>query len=70
MQKELGRELDLNEVAQSLARNFATVFATPMQWLDTIDALFGNTVGVPAKTPDDLRRLRPELYRDDDLFSA
>ena len=70
MQKELERELDLNEVAQSLSRNFATVFASQMQWVETIDALLGNTVGVPLKPPDGLRRLRAELSGEDDFFRA
>ena len=60
MQRELHREVDLNEVAQSVSRNFSTVFASQMQWVETIDALLGNTVGVPMKAPDDLRRLRSE----------
>jgi lipoyl(octanoyl) transferase len=64
MQKELGRELDLNEVAQSVSRNFGSVFASQMLWVETIDALLGNSVGVPMKTPNELRRLRGE----DDLF--
>jgi lipoyl(octanoyl) transferase len=66
MEKELGRELDLNEVAQSVSRNFGSVFATQMLWVETLDALLGNSVGVPMKTPDKLRRLRGE----DDLFLA
>jgi lipoyl(octanoyl) transferase len=64
MEKKLRRTLDLNEVAQSLSRNFGSVFASEMLWVETIDALLGNIVGVPMKTPDELRRLRGE----DDLF--
>ena len=66
MQKELGRELDLNEVAQTVARNFGSVFASQILWVDTLDALLGNSVGVPVKAPDQLRRLRGE----DPLFLA
>ncbi len=66
MAKELGRELDLNEVAQSVSRNFGSVFASQMLWVETIDALLGNSVGVPMKAPDELRRVRGE----DDLFLA
>ncbi len=66
MQKELGRELDLNEVAQSVSRNFGSVFAREILWVETLDALLGNSVGVPVKAPDELRRLRGE----DDLFLA
>ncbi|MFZ0797506.1 MAG: lipoyl(octanoyl) transferase LipB [Terriglobales bacterium] len=66
MQKELGRELDLGEVAQSVSRNFGGVFGSQTLWVETIDALLGNTVGLPMKTPDELRRLRGE----DELFLA
>ena len=64
MQKELGRELDLNEVAQSVSRNFGRVFGGQMLWVETLDALLGNTVGIPMRAPDELRRLRSV----DDLF--
>jgi len=64
MAKELGRELDLDEVAQSLWRNFGTVFGSQMRWLETVDALLGNSVGVPMKAPDELRRMHAE----DELF--
>ena len=64
LEKELGRELDLDEVAQSLSRNFGTVFGSQMCWLETVDALLGNSVGVPMKAPDELRRMLGE----DELF--
>jgi lipoyl(octanoyl) transferase len=70
MDKELGRGLDLNEVAQSVSRNFGSVFASQMLWVETIDALLGNIVGVPMKAPEELRRLRGELRGEDDLFLA
>jgi len=60
MQKELGLELDLNDVAQSVSRNFGSVFGSQMLWAETIDALLGNTVGVPMKAPEELRQLRGE----------
>jgi lipoyl(octanoyl) transferase len=66
MEKELGRPLHLDEVAHSLSRNFGIVFGSQMLWLDTLDALLGNAVGVPMKAPDDLRR----MHGDDDLFLA
>jgi lipoyl(octanoyl) transferase len=66
MQKELGREFDLNEVAQTVARNFGSVFASQILWVDTLNALLGNSLGVPVKAPDELRRLRGE----DPLFLA
>jgi len=66
MAKELGRKLDLNEAAQSVSRNFASVFGSQILWVETLDALLGNSVGVPMKAPDDLRR----VHGDDDLFLA
>src|SRR6201993_1194995 len=47
MQRQLGRELDLNTVAQSISRNFGVVFQSQILWFDTLDALLGHTVGVP-----------------------
>ncbi len=69
MQKELGREFDLDAVAQSVSRNFGSVFGSQMLWVDTIDALLGNSVGVPMKAPDESRRLSGECP-EDDLFLA
>jgi len=66
MQKELGREVDLNEVAQAVSRNFGGVFGNQMLCVDTIDALLGNSVGVPMKAPEELRRVRG----DDELFAG
>jgi hypothetical protein len=60
MQQELGRELDLNAVAESISRNFGVVFQTQILWVDTLDALLGRAVGVPVKPPTDLRQLHKE----------
>jgi lipoyl(octanoyl) transferase len=60
MQKELGREVDLNDVAHALSRNFGTVFGCQMLWVETVDALLGNTVGVPMKTPAEIRQIHRE----------
>jgi len=60
MQRELARELDMNEVAQSVSRNFGSVFGSQMLWVETIDALLGRGVGVPMKAPEDVRQLRGE----------
>jgi hypothetical protein len=68
MQKELGREVDVEAVAQSLSRNFGTVFERQMLWVDSLDALLGRTVGVPMKPPEELRRLHDTNAND--LFLA
>jgi len=47
MQRELGKPLDLNAVAESISRNFGVVFQSQMLWVETLDALLGHTVGVP-----------------------
>ncbi len=58
MQKELGKELDLNGVAESISRNVGVVFQSQILWVDTLDALMGRTVGVPMKPPTELRKIR------------
>jgi lipoyl(octanoyl) transferase len=59
-QKELGRELDLNAVAESISRNFGVVFQSQILWVDTLDALLGRTVDVPMKPPPELRQVHKE----------
>ncbi len=60
MQQELGKPLDLSAVAESISRNFGTVFSSQMLWVDTLDALLGHTVGVPLQRPSALRQLHHE----------
>jgi lipoyl(octanoyl) transferase len=60
MAKELGREISLQEVAHSVSRNFGVVFQSQMLWLDTLDSLLGQSVGVPMKPPSELRKLQSE----------
>jgi lipoyl(octanoyl) transferase len=57
IERELGREADLAAVAESVSRNFGSVFESQMLWVETLDALLGQTVGVPMKAPEELRRL-------------
>jgi hypothetical protein len=64
MQKELGRNLDLRDVANAVSRNFGTVFGSQMLWVETVDALLGNSLGVPMKVPATLR----QLHGEDDLL--
>ena len=66
MQQELGRELDFNTVAESISRNFGTVFSSQMLWVETLDALLGHKVGVPVQPPAELR----ELHKEDDTTWA
>ncbi|MGA8617321.1 MAG: lipoyl(octanoyl) transferase LipB [Candidatus Sulfotelmatobacter sp.] len=60
MQKKLSKELDLNEVAKSISRDFGTVFFSQILWVETLDALLGRSVGVPLQRPVELRRIHNE----------
>ena len=66
MKQELRRDLEMTSVAESISRHFGVVFASQMLWVETLDALLGNTVGVPVKPPEDLRR----LHQQEDVFLA
>ena len=58
--KELGAPVSLDRVAESITRNFGRIFSRQILWVETLDALLGNTVGVPARPPSNLRKLRGE----------
>jgi lipoyl(octanoyl) transferase len=64
MRKELGREIEMDSVAQAISRNFGRGFQSQMLWVETLDSLLGNSVGVSLKIPAELRRVRGE----DELF--
>jgi lipoate-protein ligase B len=66
MRQQLGRELDLNAVAESISRNVGVVFQSQILWVDTLDALLGRTVGVPMQVPENLR----QIHKDDDITCA
>ena len=66
MSRELNRELSLQDVAHSISRNFGILFESQMLWLESLDALLGQSVGVPAKPPEQLR----QLHKEEDTFWA
>ncbi len=66
MKQELGKSLDLNAVAESISRNFGTVFSSQILWVDTLDALLGNAVGIPLRRPVEFR----QLHKDGDITWA
>jgi lipoyl(octanoyl) transferase len=66
LERELGRPVPLQEVAHSISRNFGGVFESQILWLESLDALLGQSVGVPMKPPTELRQLRKE----EDSFRA
>ena len=64
--QETGAQINLEEVARSVAGHFAQVFASDVQWVETLDALLGRKVGVPMQPPAELRKLRSE----EEIFRA
>jgi len=66
MQKELGRAVSLQDVAHSAARNFGSAFSSQVLWLESLDALLDEKVGVPARPPEELRR----IHNEDDIHWA
>ena len=66
LQEELGCELDLNAVAESISRNFGNVFQAQILWVDTLAALLGRPVGVHTKLPTGLR----QFHKTDDTTWA
>ncbi len=62
MAKELGERVALQELGHAVSRNFGVVFQSQMLWLEALDDLLGQTVGVPLQTPRELR----QFYKEDD----
>jgi len=60
IEKELGKQVALQDVAHSISRNFGVVFNSQILWLETLDALLRTTEGVPVKLPNELRKLHKE----------
>lgn len=60
MEKELGRQIELQEVAHSLSRNFGVVFESQMLWLEKLELLLPPAIGIPMKAPAELRKLHEE----------
>jgi len=57
--------LTLDEVSESIARNFGRAFGSEILWVETLDALLGHALGVPMKLPEDLR----ELHEDETFWA-
>ncbi len=66
MARELNRKLSLQDVAHSISRNFGILFESQMLWLESLDTLLGQPVGVPLKQPEQLR----QLHKEEDTFRA
>jgi lipoyl(octanoyl) transferase len=64
IEKELAKQIPLQDVAHSISRNFGAVFESQILWLETLDALLGQSVGVPMRPPAELRK----LHKQEDIF--
>jgi len=60
--KELRHTVPLQDVARVLARHFGHVFNSQILCLESIEALLGNSFGVPVRPPENLRK----IHREDD----
>lgn len=60
IEREVGNPVPLENVAHSAARNFGSLFRSQILWLESLDALLGEKVGVPARPPEELRKLHRE----------
>jgi lipoyl(octanoyl) transferase len=60
IEREIRNPVSLENVAHSVARNFGTVFHSQVLWLETLEALLGEKVGVPVRPPEELRKLHRE----------
>jgi lipoyl(octanoyl) transferase len=66
MAKILGKSMDMEKVTNSVVRNFGDVFQSQILWIDTLDALLGETIGVPLRVPPELR----EIHKEEETFWA
>src|SRR5438128_7095469 len=66
IEKELGKQVSLQDVARSISRNFSMVFDRQILWLENLDTLLGETIGVPMRPPAELRK----IHGDDDTTWA
>jgi lipoyl(octanoyl) transferase len=64
MKTELGHEISLKEVAHSVSRNVGIVFDSQMLWLEDLESLLKAPIGVPMRTPVELR----QMHKEEDTF--
>jgi lipoyl(octanoyl) transferase len=57
MAQQLGRALPMQDVAHALSRNFGLAFQSQILWLESLDSLLGENLGVPMRPPEDLRKI-------------
>ena len=66
MARELGRQVPLEEVAESVSRNFGSVFESKLLWKDSLEELIAGPEDVPLQVPENLRKMRGE----EEIFRA
>jgi lipoyl(octanoyl) transferase len=57
MAQQLGHALPMHDVAHAVARNFGLAFQSQILWLESLDSLLGENLGVPMRPPEDLRKI-------------
>jgi lipoyl(octanoyl) transferase len=60
IERQTGKAVPLLDVAHSVTRQLGSVFHSQVLWVETLDALLGEQVGVPVRPPEELRKLRKE----------
>jgi len=60
MRQELGREISMAEVAESVSRNFGFVFDSQMLWVQSLEDLIPPPTDFPLQVPKSLRKLHGE----------
>jgi lipoyl(octanoyl) transferase len=60
LNKELGHDIDMSAVAESVVHNFENIFGKKTVTIASLDALLENSVGVPMKAPESLRAIHGE----------
>ena len=60
MERELGRQVPLAEVEHCVPRSLETVFKTETLQVENLHKLIDQTIGVPMKPPEELRKVHGE----------
>ena len=60
IERELGRRVELSTVEELVARSFEAVFESETRWVESLETLIENTVGVPMRAPEPLRKMHGE----------
>jgi lipoyl(octanoyl) transferase len=60
LEHALGEAPAWQDVVESTVRNFGRVFNSQVLWVETLDDLVRNKVGVPMREPEELRKMRGE----------